>query len=102
MPFLGGLEISYNIVKKLLTFSNLVHSLAGDAFRHADGSCNSLQNPDVGKSNSHYARTVTTKVYEDINPPDPSDIFDLVMDRANQKNISGKEFIPHPNGIRYC
>jgi len=66
---------------------------AGNFFRSADGSGNSVLYPWVGQSGSHYARTVTPLNVRLPTLPDSGDIFDMLFDRANQG------FVPHPNNV---
>jgi hypothetical protein len=71
--------------------------LAGDYFRRADGSRNSLLYPWVGQAGTHYARTITEARPHVPVLPDPGEIFDLILDRANTPGT--KKFVPHPNNV---
>lgn len=67
-------------------WSNLQHppiSYLGDQFqyRSADGSGNNIMYPQLGAAGSHYARTVAPLYRQQVNLPDPSVIFDLLMAR---------------------
>jgi hypothetical protein len=61
-------------------------------YREADGSNNNINQPDLGKAGSPYARTAKPEILQNIALPDPGDIFDSLMDR-------GDKFEPHPNKI---
>lgn len=61
-------------------------------YRKADGSYNNISNPQLGASNTPYARSVTPAVYQTPDLPDPSLIFDTLMARDDT-------FEPHPQGI---
>ncbi|KAL0577268.1 hypothetical protein V5O48_004725 [Marasmius crinis-equi] len=61
------------------------------SFRHADGGCNNLQQPDLGRAGTPYARSVQGKWC--IAPsalPDPGLVFDTLLKR--------RKTTPHPNG----
>lgn len=61
-------------------------------YRKADGSYNSINNPQLGASNTPYARSVTPAVFQNPDLPDPATIFDKLMARGNT-------FESHPQGI---
>lgn len=61
-------------------------------YRDADGGNNNIDNPDLGRANTPYARSVAPAVLQNIGLPDPGDIFDSIMAR-------GDKFEPHPNKI---
>ena len=60
-------------------------------YRSADGSCNSLKHPDLGKAGTPYARTVAPKQMQPGALPDPGVIFDSIMTRKHHDK--------HPNKI---
>ncbi|KAG2221466.1 hypothetical protein INT45_005007, partial [Circinella minor] len=66
-------------------------NFVGNNFRTADGSYNSLLFPDVGKSNTNYVRTVTSRSSVNTNLPEPSEVFHRLLKRS--------EFTPHKSGI---
>ncbi|CAG8536028.1 18355_t:CDS:2 [Acaulospora morrowiae] len=65
--------------------------LANDFYRSADGSNYSRLYPWIGKSCSHYARSVRIEKPLSLNLPDPGSLFDTLMVR--------KKFKPHPSCI---
>ncbi|QDS73559.1 hypothetical protein FKW77_001022 [Venturia effusa] len=62
-------------------------------YRSADGSFNSLVNPNVGKAGTPYARTAAPKAMQPGSLPDPGVIFDSIMAR---KDCNRED---HPNQI---
>lgn len=51
-------------------------------FRHADGSGNNLENPDLGRSGTPYARSVQGKYgLPRSSLPDPGLVFDTILKR---------------------
>lgn len=62
-------------------------------YRTADGSFNSLVNPNVGKAGTPYARTTAPKAMQPGALPDPGVIFDSIMAR---KDCNRED---HPNQI---
>ena len=62
-------------------------------YRDADGGNNNIDNPDLGRANTAYARSARPAAIQNIGLPDPGDIFDLIMARPADK------FEPHPNKI---
>ncbi|GJN92760.1 hypothetical protein Rhopal_005798-T1 [Rhodotorula paludigena] len=82
-----------NLLLKML-WDELPHpprSYAGPAYRSADGSGNSFENPKLGAAGTHYARTVPPLHPKNAHLPDPSIVFDALLRR--------NEFKPHPSGI---
>lgn len=100
-----------NLLLKML-WDELPHpprSYAGPAYRSADGSGNSLENPKLGAAGTRksarrvlasrfspmpyadYARTVPPLHPKNAHLPDPSIVFDALLRR--------NEFKPHPSGI---
>lgn len=68
-------------------------SLGGQyKYREADGRNNNISHPSLGQAGSHYARSVKPVILQNIQLPDPGDIFDELMDR-------GDAFEEHPNKI---
>ncbi|ORX79734.1 heme peroxidase [Basidiobolus meristosporus CBS 931.73] len=63
-------------------------------YREADGSNNSVIYPNMGKANTPYARSVTSKRIRltDNYLPAPDVLFDTLLDR-------GDKFVPHPFNI---
>ncbi|KAL3419627.1 linoleate diol synthase [Phlyctema vagabunda] len=53
-------------------------------YRKADGSCNSIMYPNLGKSGSSYARTVSPQVKKAGALPDPGVVFDALLARNDQ------------------
>jgi linoleate 8R-lipoxygenase/9,12-octadecadienoate 8-hydroperoxide 8R-isomerase len=62
-------------------------------YRSADGSFNSLVNPNVGKAGTPYARTTAPKAMQPGALPDPGVIFDSIMARKDKNRED------HPNQI---
>jgi linoleate 8R-lipoxygenase/9,12-octadecadienoate 8-hydroperoxide 8R-isomerase len=62
-------------------------------YRSADGSFNSLVNPNVGKAGTPYARTTAPKAMQPGALPDPGIIFDALMARKDKNRED------HPNQI---
>ncbi|KAF9477868.1 heme peroxidase [Pholiota conissans] len=61
-------------------------------FRNADGSGNNLENPDLGRSGTTYARSVQGKYgLPRSSLPDPGLVFDTILKRNRQKQ--------HPGGM---
>lgn len=73
-------------------------------FRKADGSYNSLENPDLGKSGTHYARSVQSTHLQAANTlPDPGLVFDtLLKARKVQSSLlyNVQFFIDNPCSLR--
>lgn len=61
-------------------------------YRDPDGGNNNIDNPDLGRANTAYARSAKPMALQNIALPDPGDIFDTLMSRGNK-------FEPHPNKI---
>ncbi|KAG8160824.1 hypothetical protein KVR01_009088 [Diaporthe batatas] len=61
-------------------------------YRSADGSYNSIRNPQLGAANTPYARSVKPTVFRRPGLPEPHALFDRLMAR-------GDKFEPHPQGI---
>jgi hypothetical protein len=61
-------------------------------FREPDGSCNNIQNPQIGAANTPYGRSMPPMVVQNPDLPDPEQVFEMLMSR-------GGDFEPHPNGI---
>jgi hypothetical protein len=62
-------------------------------YRQADGGNNNIDNPDLGRAHTAYARSARPSALQNIGLPDPADIFDSVMARPKD------HFVPHPNSI---
>lgn len=62
-------------------------------YRTADGSCNNIYAPDMGKAGQPYARSVRPQVFQNAALPDPGLVFDSLLVRDESK------FEPHPNKI---
>ncbi|KAG5638617.1 hypothetical protein H0H81_011507 [Sphagnurus paluster] len=59
-------------------------------FRHADGGGNNLQNPDVGRGGTPYARSVQGKAgLPRHSLPDPNLIFDIILKARDIRNHEG-------------
>lgn len=85
-----------NLIIKLL-YNDLPHPPStgvGDTncWRTADGSCNNLEAPDVGKAHTPYARSVQPSHPLPYNQlPDPGLLFDTLLKREG--------FVKHPAGL---
>ncbi|PWN51004.1 heme peroxidase [Violaceomyces palustris] len=64
---------------------------AKNRFRSADGSGNNIFLPEKGQAKTPYARNVTRTHPEQVNPPDPGTVFDLLLCRD--------KFVQQPAGI---
>lgn len=62
-------------------------------YRDADGGNNNIDNPDLGRANTAYARSARPVALQNIGLPHPGDIFDSIMARPSNK------FEPHPNKV---
>lgn len=61
-----------------------------NCFRHADGSGNNLENADLGRAGTPYARSVQGKAgLPRTSLPDPGMIFDMILQRKEVVNHSG-------------
>ncbi|KAI8089624.1 heme peroxidase [Halteromyces radiatus] len=65
----------------------------GHSFRSADGSCNSINFPNVGKAGNNYVRTVNSKSPANENLPPPSVVFERLLKRPEG------QFTPHKSGV---
>ncbi|RKF83011.1 Psi-producing oxygenase A [Golovinomyces cichoracearum] len=61
-------------------------------YRAADGGCNNISLPDLGRAGTPYARNAKPVRLQNVALPDPGVIFDSLMSR-------GEKFDPHPNKI---
>ncbi|KAI1007303.1 Psi-producing oxygenase A [Podosphaera aphanis] len=61
-------------------------------YRDADGGCNNIRLPNLGRANTAYARSVKPVILQNIALPDPGVIFDSLM--AREETLE-----PHPNKI---
>jgi hypothetical protein len=90
-----GKHLTDNFVNSL--WDSLPHppiSSLGSQFkyREADGRNNNISYPSLGQAGNPYARSVKPEILQNIQLPDPGDIFDELMDR-------GDTFEEHPNQI---
>ncbi|ORZ11460.1 heme peroxidase [Absidia repens] len=68
-------------------------NFAGFHFRTADGSYNCIQNPDMGKAGSYYARTVNSMAPVNEQLPPAHLVFERLLKRPEG------QFTPHKSGI---
>lgn len=61
-------------------------------YREADGRNNNISHPSLGQAGQAYSRTAKPEILQNVQLPDPGDIFDELMDR-------GDSFEEHPNKI---
>lgn len=78
-------------------------------YRRADGSYNSIHDPQLGAAGSPYARSVKPTVFQNPDLPDPEVVFQKLSENlpfhptllaANLGTVArGDKFEPHPQGI---
>jgi len=62
-------------------------------YRNADGSHNNIWHPGLGKANTAYSRIARPRLIQNVDLPDPGQVFDSLMARPEG------EFEEHPNKI---
>lgn len=62
-------------------------------YRDADGGNNNIQQPNLGRANTPYARSAKPETVTQVGLPDPGAIFDSLMAR------DPNNFEPHPQGV---
>lgn len=72
-------------------------SYCGDQFvyRQADGGYNNIQDPNLGRAGSPYARSVKPMIKMPGAPPDAYTVFDSIFSRGP----SGENYRPHNNNV---
>ncbi|PWY98110.1 putative dioxygenase Ssp1 [Testicularia cyperi] len=102
ITLLASLPVSSGVSKTLsgalisIIWGDLPHPAVsylgqGNRYRSADGSGNSIANPQLGASNQPYSRNVQRKHPQPVNLPDPGTVFDMLLARDRVEH--------HPSGI---